>query len=142
MITRRTPLKRTAIKRKPPKKRPGMKDPAYVAWVHLLPCVACVKETDGELSLYEAYAVACLCRMYPPGYWGYPATEAAHVGPRGLGQRCADKFVVPLCAVHHRTGISAQHKIGRTFWKQFEIDREWVFDTLHDLYRQETGREV
>ena len=38
--------------------------------------------------------------------------EAAHFGPRGLGQKADDRRTLPLCPKHHRTGNDSYHKMG------------------------------
>jgi hypothetical protein len=51
------------------------------------------------------------------------AVEAAHVGDRGLGQKCRDEETIPLCGYHHRTGPDSQHVIGKAFWDHHGINR-------------------
>lgn len=38
--------------------------------------------------------------------------EAAHFGPRGLGQKASDRQALPLCRRHHQTGNDSYHKLG------------------------------
>ena len=38
--------------------------------------------------------------------------EAAHFGPRGLGQKADDRQTLPLCHKHHRTGTDSYHNLG------------------------------
>lgn len=38
--------------------------------------------------------------------------EAAHTGPRGLGQKTSDFSSIPLCVRHHRTGVDSLHASG------------------------------
>jgi hypothetical protein len=51
------------------------------------------------------------------------AVEAAHVGDRGLGQKCRDEETIPLCGYHHRTGPDSQHVLGKAFWDHHNINR-------------------
>lgn len=45
--------------------------------------------------------------------------EAAHVGRRGLGQKCSDFETIPLNALYHRE----QHRVGlRAFCKSYDLD--------------------
>lgn len=70
--------------------------PEYMAWIATQPC--------------------CICGFWP--------VEVAHVGKRGLGQKCSDLETLPLCANHHREGPEAIHTLGKKFWDYHEIDRE------------------
>lgn len=129
MITRRAPIKRTAIKRKTPKVRSGMKDPQYLAWLHDQPCeVNTVPWWRRDVSLSRS-----ICQY---------GIEAAHVGTRGLSQKCADRFAIPLCRNHHRIGPYSAHATGKAFWELHKIDRDEIIARLHSLYREETGRDV
>lgn len=48
-----------------------------------------------------------------------------------------DKWTVPLCAYHHRTGILAQHKMGeRDFWTLRGLD---PFAIALDLWSKSGG---
>lgn len=49
--------------------------------------------------------------------------EAAHVGDRGLGQKCRDQETIPLCGYHHRTGPDSQHVMGKRFWDYHGINK-------------------
>ncbi len=109
-----TPIKRSALKRKPARKRAGA-DPGYLQWLRTRPCLLC-----------------------PRGMQGGPI-EAAHVGVRGLGQKCPDSQAVPLCAAHHRTGKQAQHLLGRKFWEFHNLDRDAEIGKLRELYGRERG---
>lgn len=58
--------------------------------------------------------------------------EAAHVRmgceaigklPTGMQEKPDDKYTVPLCYYHHRTGITAQHKMGeQDFWSMVGLN--------------------
>ncbi len=86
------------------KRRISVRRPArcapYRAWIRTLPCAAC-----GVLR----------------------GVECAHTGIHGLGQKACDFQCIPLCAVHHRTGPEAIHRIGR---KTFEQLFGWKVDDL------------
>jgi len=61
------------------------RNPVYLRFIRRLPCVVC-------------------------GVMRY--IEAAHFGPRGLGQKADDRQTLPLCHKHHRTGNDAYHRLG------------------------------
>jgi len=48
--------------------------------------------------------------------------EAAHVGARGLGQKCSDFETLPLCRDHHRPGEDSHHRLGRRFAEVHGLD--------------------
>lgn len=56
--------------------------------------------------------------------------EAAHVGRRGMGQKCSDLETIPLCRIHHQE----QHRIGlKAFARIYELD---IPALLHLLTRK------
>lgn len=71
------------------------KDPAYLKWLQNQPCLVCNTRKEQQRS----------------------RTEAAHVGLRGLSQKCPDREAIPLCRDHHRE----QHRHGKKFWKDFGL---------------------
>lgn len=115
-----TALKRTRIlRRRVGKARRGrFLDPQYLAFVRSLPCIVCAREG---------------CKQVSP-------TEAAHVGERGLGQKCSDREAVPLCGLaHHREGSESQHKLGKKFWAYHCLERELIIADLNGQYDMESG---
>lgn len=66
--------------------------------------------------------------------------EAAHIGPRGYGSRCADREAIPLCPGHHRTRRDAQHVLGKLFWAHHGLDRWDLIRRYQSLYAVEHGR--
>lgn len=76
-----------------------------------------------------------LCRTAPQ----LSITEAAHVGDRGLGQKCSDIEAVPLCGEHHRTGKEAHHVLGKRFWEYHRLGRELMITVYHAAFEAETG---
>ncbi|MCK1322107.1 hypothetical protein IVA94_14645 [Bradyrhizobium sp. 156] len=78
------------------------------------------RKHDAAHLLYVRAQRCCI------GYCNRPA-EAAHIRmaceaigklPTGMQEKPDDKWTVPLCGYHHRTGIGAQHKMGeRDFWE-------------------------
>ena len=87
------------------RKRVG-KDQDYLAWIHTLACVCC----------------------------GSKRVEAAHVGDRGLSQKCPDRQTIPLCVAHHRIGPTASHVLGKKFFGYWKIDRDALIDRLNQQY--------
>lgn len=87
-LKRRAPLRRTRFKRKPRSTRYSRRERDFerLRFVKTLPC----------------YIIS----EWPNPH--YPATEcegeieADHQGARGLGQKCPDSEVAPLCSRHHR----------------------------------------
>lgn len=93
------------------------RDPAYLEWIR------------GEY---------CLIGMLRGSEGCSPAiTEAAHVGDRGLRQKCPDAEAIPLCARHHRTAPDAHHRLGRKFWEHHGLDRKQIIRELWARYDQE-----
>jgi hypothetical protein len=87
--------------------------PEYLDFIRSLPCLICAK----------------IRRMQ------FGRTEAAHVGQRGLGQKCSDLEAIPLCGCHHRTGEFAHHRLGKRFWTFWKIDRYEVIAHYQSRYR-------
>ena len=78
-------------------------NPKHLAAVRQCPCLSC-----GRADQIEAAHV----RMSTPG----------KPNP-GVGMKPDDKFTLPLCAVCHRTGPTAQHEVGEVkFWAALGID--------------------
>lgn len=99
----------------------GKKDPAYLEWVRSLPCIICV-------------GLDTLQRVLLFGFKYSSRVESAHVGLRGLGQKCSDRDTIPLCAEHHRTGEHAHHVLGKRFWAHHRIDRDALVAELNKQY--------
>jgi hypothetical protein len=87
--------------------------PEYLEWIRSLPCLICARKRAAQFG----------------------RTEAAHVGMRGLGQKCSDWEAIPLCACHHRTGEHAHHVLGKRFWIFWRLDRYEVIQGYQDRYR-------
>ena len=103
-----------------PNRRKGRKrDQEYMEFVRGLPCAVC--------SLFTSDI-----------RWGLGiyATECAHVGERGLGQKSSDRETIPLCATHHRTGPESHHVLGKRFWDVHGINRDEVIAELQKRYEQ------
>lgn len=82
-----------------------VRDPKHLAFIRSLPCVVCFR-TRG--------------------------IEAAHVGRRGMAQKCSDRETIPLCSIHHKE----QHRIGlRQFQRSYDLDIETIVETLQQKPR-------
>ncbi len=60
--------------------------------------------------------------------------EAAHVGDRGLGQKCSDREAIPLCPTHHRIGTDSHHRLGKKFWEHHGLDRDMLIQQYNAAY--------
>lgn len=125
-------MKRSAIKRstKPIRKRAKPRrgrerDVAYLRFISSQSCMACV--TSGHPSGNSDLIL---------GYLQCTPTEAAHVGERGLGQKCNDREAIPLCMDHHRLGKDAHHVLGKKFWKYHGLNREALIAHYNKLYQE------
>lgn len=95
-------------------------DPDYLNWIRSLGCVCCVwrhKSEKGWIAWFQT-----------------TRTEAAHVGMRGLAQKCSDRETIPLCALHHRTGEHAHHVLGKRFWTFWKLDRYELIRKYNRVY--------
>jgi len=101
---------------KPPR-YDAKRNPAYLAWIRSLPCA--------------------VCRIWGLTRHEHGKVEAAHVGARGIGQKCADTETLPLCVHHHRTGPHSHHYLGRRFWPFWKINRYELIAELNQRYQKE-----
>jgi hypothetical protein len=76
-------------------------------WIHAQPCVVC----------------------------GRHSPEGAHVGLRGLSNKCSDTEMLPLCGADH----AEQHK-DRYFWAKRGLAKETILDETHLRYLEEVKR--
>ena len=108
-MIRRAFIRRSWLKRKPHRRNPiPFEILRYWAWIRTQPCAVCG------------------CRR---------GIEAAHVGLRGMGQKCDGREVIPLCALgHHREGPESHHRLGKRFWERHGLDRYEVIGRYRRLY--------
>ena len=117
-MIRSAPLRRTRVKARRSKPRRGReRDSKYLAWLRTKPCFICRLDRLVQTS----------------------PTEAAHVGLRGLGQKCHDREAVPLCGEHHRLGPDSHHQLGKGFWAPRRLTAEDVIAYFGLLYEMEGG---
>jgi len=93
-------------------------DPVYCRWIRTQPCVVCSK-----------------WGLRMQGYAGF--VECAHVGMRGLRQKCDDRETIPLCVWHHRTGPHSVHA-GKGFWSHWKLNR---YELIAEFNRRFERRE-
>lgn len=103
----------------------GLKDPDYLKWLHTLPCRVCILPWLGENT-----GVAYSNIQSTP-------TEAAHVGDRGLSQKCSDREAIPLCTDHHTERRDSVHKLGKKFWETHCLDREDLIAEYNKRFEEE-----
>jgi hypothetical protein len=96
------------------------RDPQYLAWIRTLPCWLCENFHFDQRT----------------------RTEAAHVGRRGLSQKCPDREAIPLCTHHHRTGSASQHVLGKDFWTVWNVDRANIVSALNTYYHNSVLAQV
>lgn len=120
------------------KKKTG-KDKAYLAWLHTLPCAACWKTLIVSQDLSELRRVGwtpSIMRGDGPGVQE-SITEAAHVGERGMSQKCPDRQAIPLCKDHHTERRDSAHKLQKRFWEHHGIDKDALIAALNSRYEEE-----
>lgn len=113
-----------------------VEDPEYLRWIRTLPCVVCQKRCK---ECRSGYPDACIGQGECVGV----PVQAAHVGLRGLRQKCSDREAIPLCNPHHNRGFpESQHTLGKNFWSHHGIDREEIIRTLNEQYDAEQSVRV
>lgn len=120
-------------KRKTPR-RGRILNPAFLMFVRSFACVVCANGKLFSAADGESYA---------RGIFQESPTEAAHVGKRGLGQKCDDIESLPLCGEeHHRLGPRSAHVLGRSFWSHHILDRDKLVAELQPRFVEETGQQL
>jgi len=119
MIARRTPLRRTWLKRKPRRYVVPPEILAYWDWIREQPCAV-----HGE---------------YVHHHW---LIEVAHVGFRGMSQKCDGWEVLPLCRYHHNRDFKfSHHTLGKRFWTFHNLDRSALIRHYRTLYALSANRQ-
>ena len=110
-----------------PMSRRAIRDPQYMRWIRSQGCVICTgPHRCPGADKCERFRVFVL----------YGRTEAAHVGLRGLGQKCSDRETIPLCAWHHRLGAESHHKLGKKFWEHHGLNRNELIAQFQARYAE------
>lgn len=109
----------------------GIKDKTYLSFIASLPCLVCMR------NLFERDYTDWFRAVYlrGAGIWPKRYTEVAHIGPRGLSQKCAYNQTIPLCRQHHRTGRDSHHALGKNFWGHHTLDRSELIAGLNALFQ-------
>lgn len=97
------------------------------------------RNKTGKSPLYLKFIRAQLCAVLTtsPNFVGccdQTRTEAAHVGVRGLLQKCPDREAIPLCRFHHRIGPHAAHRLGKKFWTLHGLDPKELIRQFNEQF--------
>lgn len=85
------------------------------------------RESDRPYKAFIASLPCVVCGAWP--------VEVAHIGLRGLMQKCSDRETIPLCLKHHAHGQpESHHTLGRYFWAHHGIDRPELLARLQAAY--------
>lgn len=106
------------------------KDPEYLEWIRSLPCVVCVIATGLTVSDWVMF-------IRNGEFTVRRKSEAAHVGSRGLSQKCPDRQVLPMCCRHHTIGANSHHVLGKKFWSHHNLDRAQLIADLQAEYENQ-----
>lgn len=130
------PAKRVKAKRAKPR-RGRVIDKPYMAWMSRFPCLICAAKmlfpSSSEQLVHLLVAGAAYWHHSPCALLG---TEVAHVGPRGLGQKCSDRETVPLCRAHHTEGKESERALGKRFWELHGLDKAEVIAAFNGEYER------
>jgi len=126
MITRSAPLRRSPLKRKPRRYVVPPEILAYWEWIRKQRCAV----------------PNCLSKRMPLPFFRMSTMEAAHIGMRGLSQKCDGWEVIPLCLLHHQRGLPhSHHTLGKRFWSFHGIERYGLIRMYLKRYFGLTGLE-
>lgn len=121
-------IRRCPIRRYRSKPRRGqLIDEDFRRFVQSFACVVCshgvlIRESEG----------------WNPRFQQYSRTECAHVGQRGLSQRCSDRECLPLCFKrHHQLGPYSHHVLGKRFWTYHKLNRAELITEVQELFGKE-----
>jgi hypothetical protein len=106
------------------------RDARYLEWIRSLPCVCCFVVLWSDI-LAGLQSWESLMDVFARQHRG---TESAHIGERGLSQKCPDREAAPLCGWHHRTGPESHHRLGKKFWAKWGIDRDELIRKLNERF--------
>jgi hypothetical protein len=113
-----------------PNRRKGRKpDTEYLEFIRSLPCVVCADEWCTGLIPKRSIGIERILFRHQKA-----ATEAAHVGSRGLGQKSNDRETIPLCRYHHRIGRQSHHKLQKEFWTTHNLNRAELIAHYQKLF--------
>ena len=101
-------------------REPRRRERLYLMWLRRWPCVACMAGLPDGGGVIEA--------AHPKFGMGLRRREF------GVGEKSHDRFAVPLCSKHHRTGSHAEHRGQRAFWARLGIDVADFADALNTAF--------
>ena len=101
-------------------RQPRLKDPAYLAFIRRSPCCVCGKPGPSQAAHVRS--------GYPEAGWR----------PTGMAEKPDDRRTLPLCALHHLDGPSAQHRSNeREWWASQGIYPPGLAAVCEQLYSRE-----
>lgn len=104
------------------KRQPRERSKAYLAALHCLPCVVC-----GSRQFVEAAHIRLRSAKWDE-------ITGVRTGAGGA-EKPSDRWCLPLCVEHHRTGPQAEHVIGtEAFWALHKLDPHAIADALHSAF--------
>lgn len=136
-------MNRAQIKPRRKPRRGRVKDEKYLAFIREWPCYICFLQKIRRLG---GLSVPSHNPWWLREVWAWETartcgiTEAAHVGIRGLGQKCSDREAIPLGEAHHRTGPDSHHVLGKKFWEHHKIDRDAAIAFFQAAYSMEVKK--
>ena len=106
-------------------RQPRIKNDRHLNLIRRLPCIICFRAAPSEAAHVR----------YGDPTQGKPST--------GVAEKPSDRWTVPLCAEHHRTGPDAQHGSGeRKWWERHGIDPIPLCEALWRCSTQEQIEEA
>lgn len=95
-------------------RQPRVRNERHLSLIRSLPCLICFRPAPSEAAHLR---------------YGEPARGKP---PTGISEKPDDKWTLPLCAEHHRTGKDAQHGMGeREWWELHGIDPIALCEALY-----------
>lgn len=123
--------------RKPLRRSPLVRRPASARRVALEKAAKKLRRTlkDGKGTRKGDRNYLRWLTTQPCAVCGAMGTDPAHVGERGMGEKCPDREAIPLCPRHHRRQFpQSHHSLGKGFWLFHELDKAEQIKKYNDLY--------
>jgi hypothetical protein len=106
-------------------RQPRITNERHLALIRTLPCLICFRAAPSEAAHIR---------------YGDPARGKLKAG---VGEKPDDKWTLPLCAEHHRTGPDAQHAMGeRQWWELHGIDPISICQQLYGCQSERSIEEL
>ena len=113
------------------------KDKPYLAWLHTLPCLCCMTTVYKDFSVPIVRAIDK--RAEALSGLQLSRTEAAHIGARGLSQKCPDREAIPLCREHHTEDRFSAHRLQKKFWEHYGLVKQDVIAALNRAFEEQAN---